>query len=632
MNDIGKAALDAFQRLARPILPIQPGAKFPPRFKWKRVDNDDHTTYAGLDTANGITGWWEQHPDDNYAILTGGDLVVVDVDVKGSDDGFDALDDLGWNKPTFRVATPSGGRHDYYATGGHIVRTFAGFKPGLDIKGNGGYVIGPGSVLHRGTDPGEYTIVMDDDVAPAYELLVDNDWLSACTSQTLLMAASRNRAGGVAAGVADEWAAVWRVLRTDHLKQGRSLGPNPDLPNFGQGQRHRALLECFGWMRNQIGWRSFERWCRACEWVSDAITTPSLRLTSLKEFDDLVRDVWVKEEEPKPFDLFEHRDSRNEAMLDSNPLFNVLQYAPEYATEDEIDWVIDGLVPKRSITAVAALFKTGKSELVSAMVGAITSGKRFLDRETKKSKVLYLTEERQGTFQIKADRYSFGYEVGIVHRSRLLAEQPLSWEESIDKARELCAAQGYDVLIIDTFTRWSGLHDENSNAEITKKMTPLEKVAGAGVAVVIVHQHGKSTERHHGLSMRGASAFGDAVDVFIEMYRPKVSHNPQQRMMTVMGRINEFRFTVQFDPNLGYFLVSDDTDKPLPSAGSAKENRREDLRFMLDLNGEISANTVVADGGMGWTQQTASRHLNEMVAEGELTKEKRGKEVWYRRP
>ncbi len=624
MKAIGDAALRAFERFERPILPITSGAKFPPRLKWKVVDEEGHTTYAGLDTEEAIREWWSKNPDDNYAILTGGDLVVVDIDVKGSDNGFDAMALLTWwDQATFAVDTPSGGRHLYYDTKGNIVRTFRGFKPGVDIKGQGGYVLGPGSALDG---IGEYVIVDDAEMLPAPERLLDNNWLSACSTTTLLMAA--HSGGGHAIGVTEEWQAVWRKLSTDYLHHGRSFG-KVELPSFGEGQRHNALLSCFGYLRNQPGWHSFEQWEGACEWVADQITFPSLRMTAPDDFHHLVHDIWAKEDEPKPFDPFEHRNAKFEAMLDENPLYRSMQFAPDYSTDDEIEWIVQDIVPKRSITAVAALFKTGKSEFVSSLVRLITTGTKFLDRETTKSRVLYLTEERQGTFQIKTDRYGFGYDVGIIHRSKLLAEESLSWEVAVDKAIELCAAQEFGVLVVDTFTRWANLTDENSNAEITKKMTPLEKVAGAGVAVIIIHQHGKSTERQHGLSMRGASAFGDAVDVFCELYRPKNGHSPEQRILTVTGRINEFRFTVQFDPNLGYFFVSDDTGTPPTQQSTAKEDRREDIRFILSLRGDVTADIVVEDG-QNWNRNLASKYLNEMVRDGELVKETRGREVWFK--
>ncbi|CAM5379973.1 Bifunctional DNA primase/polymerase OS=Streptomyces tendae OX=1932 GN=GUR47_21545 PE=4 SV=1 [Streptomyces tendae] len=55
--------------------------------------------------------------------------------------------------PTVVVLTPSGGRH-LWLTGppDHVVPNSAGrLAPGIDIRGAGGYLVGPGSRTHHGT-------------------------------------------------------------------------------------------------------------------------------------------------------------------------------------------------------------------------------------------------------------------------------------------------------------------------------------------------------------------------------------------------------------------------------------------------------------------------------------------------
>ena len=55
--------------------------------------------------------------DDNVAILTGDDLLVIDVDMKNGKDGIASLTELcsqGLSHETFTVSTPSGGRHLFY--------------------------------------------------------------------------------------------------------------------------------------------------------------------------------------------------------------------------------------------------------------------------------------------------------------------------------------------------------------------------------------------------------------------------------------------------------------------------------------------------------------------------------------
>jgi hypothetical protein len=77
-------------------------------------------------------------------------LVGVDLDVKHGADGVTALHALaethGFAVPqTVTVLTPSGGRHLWFAAPGPVPNSVGRIAPGIDIRGAGGYVVGPGS-------------------------------------------------------------------------------------------------------------------------------------------------------------------------------------------------------------------------------------------------------------------------------------------------------------------------------------------------------------------------------------------------------------------------------------------------------------------------------------------------------
>ena len=103
---------------------------------------------ASTDPAK-IRGWWETWPAANVAIATGRGLVVLDVD--GAHDGEESLADLvralGPLPPTVECLTGSG-RHLYFTTGVEIRPSAGVLGRGLDVRGDGGYVVAPPS-LHR---------------------------------------------------------------------------------------------------------------------------------------------------------------------------------------------------------------------------------------------------------------------------------------------------------------------------------------------------------------------------------------------------------------------------------------------------------------------------------------------------
>ena len=98
-----------------------------------------------------IRRWWDRWPSANVAIRTGAlsGFVVLDVDPgHGGDATLKAL--LAEHGPLpagLVVRTGSGGRHFYFAHPGGVVRNDTGRRlgPGLDIRGDGGYVIAPPS-------------------------------------------------------------------------------------------------------------------------------------------------------------------------------------------------------------------------------------------------------------------------------------------------------------------------------------------------------------------------------------------------------------------------------------------------------------------------------------------------------
>jgi uncharacterized protein YdaU (DUF1376 family) len=114
--------------------------------------------WGNLATTNevAINKWWGEWPDANVAILTGtkSGLLVLDVDNKNGKDGDATLDALcrryDWHPQTFTVKTASG-RHFYFAhPNGTIHSGTSALGPGLDVQGNGQYVITPPSLHESG--------------------------------------------------------------------------------------------------------------------------------------------------------------------------------------------------------------------------------------------------------------------------------------------------------------------------------------------------------------------------------------------------------------------------------------------------------------------------------------------------
>lgn len=102
-----------------------------------------------------VEAWWEQYPDANIGIVTGkiSGITVVDIDMNGDD-----TVPLDTFPETFTVKTPSGGYHLYYQYDAKIKTNANGYPqfPHVDIRNDGGYVVGPYSDNGKGD---KYVIV-----------------------------------------------------------------------------------------------------------------------------------------------------------------------------------------------------------------------------------------------------------------------------------------------------------------------------------------------------------------------------------------------------------------------------------------------------------------------------------------
>ncbi|MDQ3541816.1 MAG: bifunctional DNA primase/polymerase, partial [Chloroflexota bacterium] len=96
-----------------------------------------------------IDQWWALFPDANLGLATGfrSGINVVDIDPdKGGEDSWENLERL--HEPvddTWWVETGSGGYHIYFSADDTVRNSASLLGPGIDVRGEGGYVIAPPS-------------------------------------------------------------------------------------------------------------------------------------------------------------------------------------------------------------------------------------------------------------------------------------------------------------------------------------------------------------------------------------------------------------------------------------------------------------------------------------------------------
>lgn len=142
MNALDAALAYAEQGLSVFPCDEQPGL----RQKRPRTPRGFHDATRDPDV---ITRWWTAWPAAWIGMPTGkaSGRWVLDIDVKRPEaNGFDSLEDLGHSvlPETPMVHTASGGLHVYFDAGERELRCSAGLLgPGLDVRGDGGYIVLP---------------------------------------------------------------------------------------------------------------------------------------------------------------------------------------------------------------------------------------------------------------------------------------------------------------------------------------------------------------------------------------------------------------------------------------------------------------------------------------------------------
>jgi hypothetical protein len=158
------------------VFPCTPNAKEPACY-WQQEATTEETV---------IREWFKATPDMNYGVAMDHRHFVLDLDCKGERDGIADLANREFEnselRATFTVKTPSGGEHLYLVGSAPNSVCKKELGQGIDVRGDGGYVLGPGSVI----DGKPYTIMYDCEIVSA------PDWLLQLAAKRTVEPAKRD--------------------------------------------------------------------------------------------------------------------------------------------------------------------------------------------------------------------------------------------------------------------------------------------------------------------------------------------------------------------------------------------------------------------------------------------------------
>ena len=462
-----------------------------------------------------IETWWKRWPDANIGIPTGAasGLLVLDVDPRNG--GTESLErsilEHGPLPDTAGQITGGGGRHIIFRhPGGPVPKTLA---PGIDLKGDGGYIVVAPSVHPSGNH---------------YE------WDGIEGAKALLNPAEPP---------------PWLLERIAVARNGgRAESRKADDDKWGEGQRNNRLASLAGTMRR----RGMSQ-----EAIEAALLVENTKRCDPPLPEQELRRIARSVARYRPAQ--EMGEIHSAAYKDGFPAERILRFKTAAEIAQQGDTPIEvlawpGVVAGTMIQVVGKIKAAGKTTYQLAQCASLVHGLPFLGEPTEKTPVVYLTEQPPATFKIALKRAGL---IGSEDFIFLCWGDTLGsfWQEVAHKATEECKRRGAKVLVVDTLAQFAGIEGdgENQAGRALEAMRPLQAAVADGLAVIVIWH-----ERKRGGSIsdsgRGSSAIGGAVDTILNLSRPQGNQKTTFRVLRGISRLSDVpeQLVIELDASGSY--------------------------------------------------------------------------------
>jgi len=499
------------------IFPCNPATKAPmPGFKWRDKATDD------LDR---IKAWWRKWPDAMPGLPTGkvNGVSVVDLDVdpaKGKD-GIAAYRDMGLDPDVadLVVRTAGGGLHIYFDHQAGVANSTS--KVGVDVRGDGGYVIAPGAYAAHG----RYTVEHGD-------LIVDRMLGFGPFPAALERTEKDTVSDQVDPGECD------LVTVRDALHHIPNDGDYDDWNECLMAVHHATagsadgLALVLGWSAGYPGFSMKEvqaKWRSYGKHKGSPITANTLYMKARQhgwnaiDGDTILDDL---DDEPE-YDLFDLLGPEPES--DKPPLkYDGLTFTPpsQCANSNPRPYVIKGLLAERDVACIVGAPGVGKSLLAPRLAYAVAQGEPVFDRRVKQGGVFYVAAEDEHGMRGRLSALSQDLgDAPVLHLvggiSDLLTTEAVKVKgktrqrnKQADTLVKAVRDHKPRLVVIDTLAMaFPGL-EENSAEGMGRVVVLARRLTKWGAAVILVHHDTKDGQQ--GLP-RGHSLLNGALDVSVHL-------------------------------------------------------------------------------------------------------------------
>jgi hypothetical protein len=601
VNDITRKAWNDLYRRGFSLLPSDPQTKRA-LVPWKEYQ----TERASIPT---IQQWGREWPDCNPGIITGRVSGIGVLDSDGTN-GQRSIIALGVLPETPRVATARG--HHYYFAYPDIslqqrVITKAGIAPGLDMRGDGGYVVGPGGLHSTGVI---YSWEVSPDDMP-FALLPD--WLASIvitdTPDPLLTARplyvpvpeqqgvdrGRKYALAALAGEVRKVADVPDGQKHDQLLRSACALAGFTAAGLLSEQEIEAAL--FDAIANRAQDRRAARLT-----IRDGIdygarrprdipqptiqkaavsTSPKLGTSGApvgSAGPQIANPTYTPdgaENGPQNGSQIENTGFTHESGNESSESSENNEVPPERhpweprpigdleVSTEHVPWIWEGYLAPQMQTLLSGVWKGGKTTLLGHLLAALDgSTKEFAGQRVTGTKVLYVSEERDRLWVQRRDDFQIGNYVHVILQPFMGNATDSDWGSLLDYCAQQVTINGYGLVVFDSLPNLWSVHNENDNAEVRRAITPMKKIAEAGAGVLLVGHPSKGGGTV-GTATRGASQMQTMVDIIVEMRRMTDDNLADtRRVLSGLGRFDETpsELVLAYTPGYGYDVMGTRAD------------------------------------------------------------------------
>ena len=293
------------------------------------------------------------------------------------------------------------------------------------------------------------------------------------------------------------------------------------------------------------------------------------------------------------------------------------------ATYSPLKWAVKGIIPE-GLTVLAGKPKFGKSWLMTGLSYDIATGGKvwgFVAAERAAPVHYFALEDSERRMQDRIHQME-GYIVEYPDNMHIYTSMPRIGEGFLDELDAVIDRYpDTGLIIIDTLAKVRPVGNVKSNANMYSSeyedLGQLQQWAiGRGVPVVVIHhtrKGGQGTKAGNPFDeLSGSSGIQGVADTIIVCQRPAKSN---EGTMLVTGReVSETEYKMIFRKNTMSWEVSVGDDEPVVDTAE----------MVLQIWFKDHDHITIKDAAHLWdlNQRTAHRRLDEMVAAGELFREK----------